>query len=251
MANDSSRVGNESLGLLVTFRLAQLSDLRRVLRLRQSVALLPVENVVAAQHGNLAYRDFAGLGVLLGPLQELPERDQCGPLIDLRNRWRPASGGSGAVITSFNLVGASHDSVEFGVRIRNPKVVADCFERLATYAPELKGDNAESLQRGAKVGYCIGCASDSVAYDPAKPLCRDCYKASKRGSAPEGLTKRVCHSCGESHDATLEKPLCYPCYKQLSAGLPLSERRLQAASRAMNRQNLFGHRGSEVLHTTP
>lgn len=122
---------------------------------------------------------------------------------------------SQAVITSFNLVGGSHDSVEFAVRIADPGVVAECYEMVASYCPELKA--ARATARPTKVGFCIGCGSDSQGYDPAKPLCRDCYKASKRGAACDSLPNRVCHSCGVGHKATLEKPLCYDCYKQLSS----------------------------------
>ncbi len=128
---------------------------------------------------------------------------------------------SQAVVTSFNLVGGSHDSVEFGVRIGDPDVVADCYERLVSYCPELKAGSTAtapetgSSERRSRVGFCIGCGSDSLGYDPTKPLCRDCYKASKRGTACDVLPNRVCHSCGVTHRATLEKPLCYPCYKQL------------------------------------
>lgn len=127
---------------------------------------------------------------------------------------------SEAVVTSFNLVGGSHDSVEFGVRLTEKAVVTDCFEAVRQYEDsldQLVDGQAKPKATDAKfkAGFCVGCADAGHPYDPKKPLCRSCYTQSKRATDYDALSARVCHSCGSAHAATVARPLCYRCYKRL------------------------------------
>ena len=63
-------------------------------------------------------------------------------------------------------------------------------------------------------GHCIRCGT-GLPLDPAKPLCRGCYREwakVKDESAPE----KVCHGCGKAKKVSLVKPLCRPCWGRLS-----------------------------------
>jgi hypothetical protein len=127
-----------------------------------------------------------------------------------------------AIVTSFNLVRASQDSIELGVHIQDPELVRDCLRKVSAYCPELSKPvkpTAKPAGREAQPkkedGFCIGCA-ESHPVDPTKPMCRSCYRSSKRGADPAALPKRSCHFCGSDHAATLDRPICIKCWKALS-----------------------------------
>ncbi len=61
-------------------------------------------------------------------------------------------------------------------------------------------------------GYCIRC-NKAITQDPEMPYCPDCYGVWKRY---ENLNykEKYCHICGNENTSTINKPVCYTCYKQ-------------------------------------
>jgi hypothetical protein len=64
------------------------------------------------------------------------------------------------------------------------------------------------------VGYCIRC-ENRIAFDQYKPYCGNCYSVWAEYSNPS-YEENVCHCCGEFETTTMEKPVCYSCYKKLN-----------------------------------
>ncbi len=48
--------------------------------------------------------------------------------------------------------------------------------------------------------------------DPAHPLCKECYSKWKRYENGD-YEEKFCHMCGKSHKSSVNKPVCYDCYK--------------------------------------
>lgn len=64
------------------------------------------------------------------------------------------------------------------------------------------------------VGYCIRC-ENRITFDSAKPYCPTCYSVWAEYSNPM-YEENVCHCCGEFEATTMQKPVCYDCYKKLN-----------------------------------
>ncbi len=163
-----------------------------------------------------AIEQFAALGVRVERVERLHAK------VYLNERQ--------VILTSFNLVSASQDSVELGMASSDPAILAECLDFLRVLVPSLadvgerratpavgEAARAPADRAAPGTGFCIGCADQAHAFDPTKPLCKSCYKGSSRGRKLDALPKRVCHSCGADHPATIEKPVCYPCWKALAA----------------------------------
>lgn len=60
-------------------------------------------------------------------------------------------------------------------------------------------------------GYCLRCKG-IIHFDPARPLCGDCYTIWRRYGDPTYVEK-ACHGCGERHASSISRPLCYRCYR--------------------------------------
>ena len=73
----------------------------------------------------------------------------------------------------------------------------------------LKGLVAAVTNEG---GRCIRC-SDSVDFDPDRPLCEDCFKTWNQYGDWD-YPEKHCHSCGEKRKTSYAKPLCRPCYDE-------------------------------------
>lgn len=126
-----------------------------------------------------------------------------------------------AIVTSFNLVSGSNESIELGVLIQDHDLVDDCIAKIRTYCPELddprqagKATERALISAAAETGHCIGCA-EHLPRNPEKPLCRSCYRSSKKGSDLTALPERGCHFCGGGHAATLARPICQSCWKKI------------------------------------
>lgn len=60
-----------------------------------------------------------------------------------------------------------------------------------------------------ETGHCIKC-NCSISLNSTRPLCKDCW-----GKAIKKTDKfYYCHSCGVTNTSTVEKPVCYNCYKK-------------------------------------
>jgi hypothetical protein len=81
---------------------------------------------------------------------------------------------------------------------------------------EHKTDKASSNKStfAPVVGYCIRCES-RINFDPFKPYCPNCYSVWAEYSNPV-YEENVCHCCGEFEVTTMEKPVCYSCYKKIN-----------------------------------
>lgn len=80
------------------------------------------------------------------------------------------------------------------------------------YYQEPGTSNTGNKITAPKMGYCIRC-EERIPYNPAKPYCSNCYSTWAQFENPF-YEETVCHSCGEFEQATMEKPLCYNCFKK-------------------------------------
>jgi len=128
-----------------------------------------------------------------------------------------------AIVTSFNLVSGSNESIELGVLLQDAQLVHDCIAKIQAYCPELVIGRPSKARAPAKQAaspapavhaHCIGCA-EHVPFDPARPFCLSCYRTSKKGADVSSLSRRVCHRCGGEGPATLDRPICPTCWKQI------------------------------------
>lgn len=134
-----------------------------------------------------------------------------------------------AIVTSFNLVSGSNESIELGVLIQDPPLVRDCIAKIQGYCPEVAGARL-CKSPGAKPSqpsgrrpddepdagaFCIGCA-EPATFNPTKPMCLSCYRSSKKGNDLDALPRRACHCCGKAGQSTLNRPICPSCW----GGLP-------------------------------
>jgi hypothetical protein len=133
-----------------------------------------------------------------------------------------------AIVTSFNLVSGSNESIELGVLIQDPALVLDCVAKIQGYCngPLIDTPNSakgsqptaaaptQEPKREAEAAFCIGCA-DRGPFNPSKPMCLSCYRSSKKGRDLDALPKRSCHSCGKPGPSTLSRPICPSCWQEL------------------------------------
>lgn len=64
-------------------------------------------------------------------------------------------------------------------------------------------------------GHCIRC-SEIIDFDPSSPYCYSCYKTWNQFKDPD-YEENYCHKCGKSQNTTMNKPLCFKCFKQEKA----------------------------------
>ncbi|MBZ0152452.1 MAG: hypothetical protein K8J09_13065 [Planctomycetes bacterium] len=130
-----------------------------------------------------------------------------------------------AIVTSFNLVSGSNESIELGVLIQDPDLVRDCVAKIRAYCPTLDS-KTKAVPRAGEVAaaavkekadaaaFCIGC-SEELPFNPTKPLCLSCYRSSKKGKDLPALPRRACHRCGKPGPGTLSRPICPECWQSL------------------------------------
>ncbi len=153
---------------------------------------------------------------------------------------------SAIVVSSMNLLKSSwSNSLEFGMEVpegpEGDNVRAYVWNTLVKLGTDVsphrspgKPSSARKPRRTAKKavaeerktyrtkkkkpvreGHCIRCGT-SIALDPSRPLCADCYEVWSHFSNEE-YAEQVCHACGEEHDTTYAKPLCRRCYRRLAS----------------------------------
>lgn len=99
---------------------------------------------------------------------------------------------------------------ETGSIMKNSEIISlNKTER--KYYQEKSDTGSINKSKTPKMGYCIRCES-RIPFNPGKPYCSDCFKIWAQYENPF-FEENVCHSCGEFNSTTIEKPLCYSCYK--------------------------------------
>jgi len=89
-------------------------------------------------------------------------------------------------------------------------------EQPATAKPETSKEKAsvKTLPKSDKnIGYCIRCRTQ-MPLNPDKPLCSKCYPIWAKYS-DVAYPEKFCHVCGKESKQSVEKPVCYTCYKKL------------------------------------
>jgi len=71
-----------------------------------------------------------------------------------------------------------------------------------------------SIKGQFRQGYCIRCET-RIPHNPSKPYCSDCFMVWSQFENPY-YEESVCHSCGEFVNSSMERPLCYGCFKSNS-----------------------------------
>ena len=61
------------------------------------------------------------------------------------------------------------------------------------------------------VGHCIRCR-DRIQYATRAPYCESCYAVWAEFENP-GYVEEFCHRCGDEADTTINRPLCFSCFK--------------------------------------
>jgi hypothetical protein len=83
------------------------------------------------------------------------------------------------------------------------------------YYEEPVSANSKSPKKNVpKMGYCIRCEA-RLQFNPLKPYCADCFVVWAQFEN-RLYVENVCHSCGEFVESSMERPLCYKCYRQVS-----------------------------------
>ncbi len=128
---------------------------------------------------------------------------------------------SACILTSANLVdGSFESSTEIGLGIPAGRMHEEVFDWIKQIIiPGLREiSNSVSKPRSSSVsqklkkkGYCIRCKT-SIDLNPDKPYCSTHYKSWAKYSNSE-YEEKFCHKCGKPTKSSLDKPICYKCYK--------------------------------------
>ncbi len=140
---------------------------------------------------------------------------------------------SEAIVTSMNLYEFSQiNNQEMGIyvtKIDDPQLYDEIYNearRLIRISDEVRlsvekiseaengatESNKEPEPNNDEKGHCIRCNTE-IALDPSTPYCIECYKSWKQYENP-AYQEKFCHICGEEHKATINKPVCYACFKK-------------------------------------
>lgn len=134
------------------------------------------------------------------------------------------------VLTSLNLLEASEQNYEMGVRFTSAEPVYEEAVRdvgslirhgtpLARPAKDqpvrarvaaAQVSQREVSKAPPKKGSCIRCGAE-VRRNPDAPLCRDCWNTWVVFSNPE-YQERFCHVCGREAKTTMNHPRCRSCF---------------------------------------
>jgi hypothetical protein len=86
--------------------------------------------------------------------------------------------------------------------------------KFATKINDNGGQKNKKTSFPPTIGYCLRCET-RIPFNPSKPYCPDCFAVWIEYSNMS-YEENVCHSCGEFELTTMDKPLCYDCYKKLN-----------------------------------
>ena len=130
---------------------------------------------------------------------------------------------SKALITSMNFYEFSqHNNEEMGIVVskdEDPQLYDDInkeVQRLKRNNDEIKVTVEKVISNkkssNGKQGHCIRCDTE-IKLDPNHPLCKKCYQSWSKYSDPT-YEEKFCHICGKKTKSSMEKPVCYSCYKK-------------------------------------
>jgi len=88
-------------------------------------------------------------------------------------------------------------------------------EKVASKEPVIEATSSAPVVETA--AYCISCKVE-IKRNPRAPYCLKCYREWAKTKNPAHAEK-YCHTCGCEHAASLVKPVCYNCFKQLKTSL--------------------------------
>lgn len=138
-----------------------------------------------------------------------------------------------AIVTSMNLYEFSQiNNQEMGIYVTkadDPQLYDDIYNearRLIRISDEVRlaaekivegkqktsAAKKETKKQTDAKGACIRCKTE-IPLNPAVPYCIKCYKSWKQYENP-AYQEKFCHICGKEHKATLDKPVCYSCFKK-------------------------------------
>ena len=142
---------------------------------------------------------------------------------------------STGIVTSMNLhSGSADNSREIGFIIKDKvalRVIDDYVRGLvddseqttpsreptAPKTPAAHPPKAQPKQAQA-IGFCLACGRAGIIFNPAKPLCHDCYLLVQEQGELEDFIFDHCHLCGhERANISFTKPFCRSCYRKVSA----------------------------------
>ena len=94
------------------------------------------------------------------------------------------------------------------ISIQRP-ICIPCYKKSEQFKGKEPPNTNPPIQIGS--GFCIQCGQ-SLPYDSflKKVRCRKCWGKDKKG-LNQG---EFCHHCGKKHPSSIEKPLCYTCFKK-------------------------------------
>lgn len=80
-------------------------------------------------------------------------------------------------------------------------------------AKQAQNDRGGLASLTPAMGYCLRCER-RIPFDPTRPYCQDCFTVWAFYGNRQ-FEENVCHSCGEFEFSTMDRPLCYECFKKL------------------------------------
>jgi phosphatidylserine/phosphatidylglycerophosphate/cardiolipin synthase-like enzyme len=140
-----------------------------------------------------------------------------------------------AIITSMNLYEFSQqNNNEMGIHVtkeEDPKLYQDIYdevrslirtsdhvslsiEKVETKKPVLKKEKKveKKISKITNKGFCIRC-KDNISLNLEHPYCKKCYSSWNK-FADITYEEKTCHNCGKDNKSSLEKPVCYSCFKK-------------------------------------
>ncbi len=123
-----------------------------------------------------------------------------------------------AIVTSMNLHEFSQaNNLEVGVYLtkENDKEAYEALARevlrFASVSEQIK--IVDEIIEEISSASCIRCGK-TISFDIDTPFCKSCYSIWARYQNPN-YEENYCHCCGNEEHTTMNKPLCYTCYKNM------------------------------------
>ena len=137
-----------------------------------------------------------------------------------------------AIITSMNLYDFSQqNNNEMGIYVKKeeePELYQEIYNEvnslirtsehvsISIEKVEKKENNKNSekkeVTKNEDKGHCIRC-DEKIKLATDHPLCKKCYTSWNKYGDPT-YEENFCHICGKENSSSMEKPVCYSCYKK-------------------------------------